>query len=98
MICWNCGQSENLPARPGRSDTCPNCNKNLRCCYNCGFFDKTAHHQCREPQADWVKNKDAANFCDYFEPKSADNLHASGRKKLSKEDAAKKWDELFKKK
>ncbi|MFC1556760.1 hypothetical protein ACFL5L_02105 [candidate division KSB1 bacterium] len=96
MKCWNCGKSENLPEKPGRRDLCPHCNKNLHCCLNCELYDKNAHHQCREPQAEWVKDKESANFCDYFIASKDGTAANFGRKKLSKDDARKKWDELFK--
>lgn len=32
----------------------------------CKFYDPNVHHECREPQADFVSEKDQANFCDYF--------------------------------
>jgi uncharacterized OB-fold protein len=40
----------------------------LKCCYNCKFYDRDAHHQCREPQAEWVRYKEKANLCSYFVP------------------------------
>ncbi len=97
MVCWNCGESQGLPPRPGRKDLCPKCNSYLRCCLNCKFFDEKAHHQCREPQADQVKNKKGAIFCDYFAANSGQGKISGGKQKLSKEDARKKWDDLFKK-
>jgi hypothetical protein len=38
----------------------------LRCCRQCRFYDTTLANQCREPQAERVSDKTAANFCDYF--------------------------------
>jgi hypothetical protein len=32
----------------------------------CQFYDVKAYNECREPQADRVKDKEIANFCDYF--------------------------------
>jgi hypothetical protein len=40
----------------------------MKCCFNCKFYDREAHHQCREPQAEWVRYKEKANFCSYFVP------------------------------
>jgi hypothetical protein len=37
-------------------------------CKNCTFYDVTAHHECREPIAEWVADKECGNFCGYFEP------------------------------
>ena len=96
MFCWQCKTETQIETKPARGDTCPNCSADLRCCYNCEFYDKSAHHECREPQAEWVNDKTKANFCDYFSP--AQKLMTTGRKKVSKDETKKKWDELFKKK
>jgi len=93
MQCYSCKTEINIDGKPGRRDTCPNCAAYLHCCLTCRFYDVNAHNQCREPQAEWVQNKEMGNFCDYFEPatKLADKQSdraAEARKKLG---------ELFKK-
>ena len=94
MICWNCGNSDNIPQKPGRRDLCPSCNAYLHCCRNCAFYDRNAHHECREPQAEWVKEKDKGNYCDYFRPGSGGTVKGAN-KKTSGDDAKAKWDSLF---
>jgi len=34
----------------------------------CEFFDPHVAKQCREPVADFVQDKERANFCGYFKP------------------------------
>jgi hypothetical protein len=34
----------------------------------CEFYDPSVAEKCREDDADEVKNKENANFCDYFRP------------------------------
>jgi len=34
----------------------------------CSFFDPEVAEQCREDDAEEVKNKEGANFCDWFVP------------------------------
>lgn len=66
---------------------------------NCKFYDKNAHHECREPQAELVKDKKMANFCGYFTlgiVNSGDK--APAKKLLTREEAEKKWQEMIKKK
>ncbi len=65
----------------------------LHCGHNCHFYDPVAHNQCREPQADWVKDKEMANFCDYFE---AATEVTSGP--VKKDETLRKLNDLFKKK
>jgi hypothetical protein len=50
----------------GRSDHCPDCLSDIRTCRMCQFYDPQSYNECREPSADRVKDKEKANFCDYF--------------------------------
>jgi len=65
--CFSCGEDLGGFPSPSRQDTCPRCNAYVRCCRNCRFYDQYAHNSCREPQAEWVQDKEQANFCEYFE-------------------------------
>lgn len=95
MFCWKCKNEIKGIEKVGRSGTCPYCQAYLHCCFNCRFYDKFAYHECKEPQAEWVKEKDSANFCDYF---SSVKEKPKNHKTLSKEEARKKLNELFKRK
>ena len=57
-----------------RQDTCSHCDADLHCCRNCRFFDPGKHNQCAETQAEWVSEKERANFRDYFEPRTSIDL------------------------
>ncbi len=50
----------------GRRDECPHCRAPLHACLNCAAYDETARYGCREPQAEPPRDKDAANYCDFF--------------------------------
>ena len=92
MNCHKCGCKVDTKEKIGRQQICPECGEYLHCCLNCRFYSETAHHQCREPQAEWVSDKTMGNFCDYFEPgKSSGSPQSS-----TAEDAKKKLDDLFK--
>jgi hypothetical protein len=67
MSCHRCGRELQLLAKTGRTDGCPYCHSDLKCCLNCRLHDPGANNQCREPQAEWVSEKDKANFCEFFE-------------------------------
>ena len=75
-----------------RRDECRACGSDLHVCLNCTFFDETKSNKCREPQTEYVKEKDRSNYCDYFRFKD------DTQKKSSKEDAEKLWGDLFTKK
>jgi hypothetical protein len=65
-ICFKCKKELSLGREISRRDACPFCSADLHCCLNCRFYDRSAPKQCREPQADLVREKDKANFCDFF--------------------------------
>lgn len=66
--CVMCGGPIALPhaAQPGRSESCPACHADLHACRQCRHYDPQAHHECREPQAEYVQDKARSNFCEYF--------------------------------
>ncbi|MFN0084107.1 MAG: hypothetical protein ACKVX9_01855 [Blastocatellia bacterium] len=97
MVCHNCGRDIKLIGKVVRTDECPHCNADMRCCKNCRFFDPGRNNQCSEPQADWVRDKLKANFCDFFEPSTRTALTSRGSAEPRKQDAKKAFDNLFKK-
>jgi len=65
-FCSSCGARLDIEGRIGREETCPNCHAYLHSCLHCQFHDEHAHNQCREPDAEWVSDKQKANFCEFF--------------------------------
>ncbi len=39
-------------------------------CRNCGFYLPGAHWDCRETIPEAVREKDRANFCEFFRPQT----------------------------
>ncbi|MBW1668394.1 MAG: hypothetical protein JRI79_08740 [Deltaproteobacteria bacterium] len=66
MNCAFCKAPIEINGTVGRRDTCPNCNRDLRCCKQCEFYDPSAYNECREVNAERIVDKERANFCDYF--------------------------------
>jgi hypothetical protein len=75
LQCYKCGEglSDTLKVMVSRSDTCPKCLADIRCCKMCQFYDPKSYNECRENSADRVKEKEKANFCDYFKISSSYN-------------------------
>ncbi|HOW57220.1 MAG TPA: hypothetical protein PKZ12_04405 [Smithellaceae bacterium] len=75
-----------IPRTTGRQELCPCCGAYLHCCRNCLFYEPGAYNDCREPQAERVLDKQAANFCDYFTFKDSEgkneNKSAAAQDKL----------------
>ncbi len=71
LVCWKCGASLealSLPLR--RLDECKQCGAELHVCKLCEWYSTSVAKHCREPIADEVKDKERANFCDYFKPRA----------------------------
>jgi len=65
---------------PRRAD-CERCGAALHSCLNCFFHDSSAYNDCREPSAERVVDKAAANFCDYFRAAAGEGSRpAAGRR------------------
>jgi len=97
--CYKCGATIELE-KVSRRDECPKCGSDLRVCLNCAFYAESKANACVESQAEPVKEKDRANYCDFFRFKEkGTRAGGSGTKqeKSGKAEAEKLWDELFKK-
>jgi len=92
-VCWFCGAEMLFGEKITRDMTCAQCKVALKACRNCRFFDPSAHNQCREPAAEWVRDKELANFCEFFEFAERVDRPRGNRP----EDRKKKFDSLFKK-
>ncbi|MGH9769331.1 MAG: hypothetical protein ACREAB_18045 [Blastocatellia bacterium] len=98
MVCHNCGREIKVVGKVLRKDECPHCNADVHCCKNCRHFDPGKNNQCSEPQAEYVREKDRANFCDFFEPNNRVPLTSRGGSQSSNRgDVRKAFDNLFKK-
>lgn len=99
-VCHRCGREVNLASGLQRTDGCPVCLSDLKCCLNCRFFDPSAANQCREPQVDPVLEKDRANFCELFQYRESSPLTSPGMggAHSDKDRAKAAFESLFKKK
>ena len=70
IACWKCGASLAEFALPfGRRECCRACGADLHVCKLCREYDPRVAHQCREPTAEEVRDKEHANFCDHYAPR-----------------------------
>lgn len=68
--CWHCGADIGEFRSPySRYEECQACNADLHVCLMCRSYDDSMSDACREDRADFVLDKDRANFCDYFKPR-----------------------------
>jgi len=94
--CWFCRSGLPYPpyAMVPRESECPSCGRDLHGCRNCRHFDPAKNNLCREPNAEWIADRERANFCDFFQLADVP-AGAAGRDRAS--EARKKLDDLFKK-
>ena len=92
MECAFCNKNIDVSDKVGRSDTCPHCGNDLKCCKQCSFYDPRAYNDCREVMAERVVDKERANFCEYFIPGGK-----SQKRVNRKQDARDALEALFKK-
>ncbi len=65
--CWKCGTSlRNLLLPFSRYEECSTCNADLHSCISCMNYSAGAADDCTEDRADFVLDKEKANFCDFF--------------------------------
>lgn len=75
-----------------RLDQCPDCGVDLHVCRQCRHYAPGLPDGCREDDAEEVRNKTAANFCDYFTP---DATAFDGREAGAAAGARQQLDALF---
>jgi hypothetical protein len=51
----------------GRRDVCSSCGAELHACRHCRHFDLAVAKECKEPFAEVPRDKDGANFCEFFQ-------------------------------
>ena len=93
--CHACGREIPAGEKIRRADECAGCGRDLRCCRNCRYFDPKVNNQCREVVAEWVSDKERANFCDYFELAQGPRSAPAGGGKSPEELAREKFKKLF---
>jgi hypothetical protein len=70
LVCWKCGTSvAELPLPLSRLAECPKCRAYQHVCRMCQLFDPRLTGQCQEDRAEEVRDKEHANFCDWFKPR-----------------------------
>lgn len=69
LQCYRCGHLLAALSLPlARLDECPQCRVHLHVCRMCTNYAPRRPTGCSEDDAPEVRDKAAANFCDYFKP------------------------------
>ena len=96
--CHVCGRSVENFGTIAHDTGCPHCNAPLHCCRICRSFDSSARWQCRAPIEQAVGDKNKANDCSHYSPRTV--LDATGKRSepgtRSSNDPKDQFDNLFK--
>lgn len=93
VTCFSCGKDLDFVDRVGLRDECPHCHADVHVCRNCHHYDPKVYNECKETSAEVVRVKDRANFCDYYQARSA-----AADPNQAKQDLLSAAEALFKKK
>lgn len=70
LQCWKCGEPLKDVILPfSRREECSVCKADQHVCMLCKEYDPMVSNACREDRADFILEKEKANFCDYFKPR-----------------------------
>lgn len=92
--CFSCGKMLQYSDSPGFRESCPHCHADVHSCKNCLFYDSKVYNECREPAAEVVREKERANFCEFYQVRTG-SVDAQNKKAADLKAAA---EALFKKK
>jgi len=89
--CYFCGEEITASEKIYRSSTCPVCGKDLKICLNCRFYTPGSHWDCLETISEPVRDKESANFCDFF----SFSGQGARKEKNKKENPRSNFEKLF---
>lgn len=84
-VCVVCGTAVDDAFPVSRQAHCQKCKADLHACRQCLWYDTHAAKQCREPMAEWIADKEKANFCDYYKLNAKTEVVADTKADSAKE-------------
>jgi hypothetical protein len=93
--CWSCSTDLGALRKVGREELCGQCHAWVHSCKNCRFWDESGR-TCEEPAAEWVHDRERANFCDFFAMPAPDVKARSASAGPPQPDGRNAFDRLFK--
>jgi hypothetical protein len=68
--CWKCLKEYESPSKISFRGTCPSCDVDQHVCKNCRHFSPSKPNDCIVPGTEYVRDREAANFCEEFSIKA----------------------------
>jgi hypothetical protein len=70
MNCWKCQKLiSEMPIKVGFRAICQHCGIDLHTCAGCRYYTLGKPNDCAVPGTDFVRDREAMNFCEEFAPK-----------------------------
>jgi hypothetical protein len=95
ITCFQCHEVLKFVSHVGFREECTKCGADVHSCKNCEHYDAKVYNECKEPMADKVRERDRANYCEYFR---ARGLASTSSPDKAKTDLMAAAEALFKKK
>lgn len=94
LVCWRCGHPlrKDLPRTFPRLEQCKQCGTDLHVCRLCRHYAPRYISQCDHELAEPPRDRELANFCQYFKP---DPDAFIGREQREAAEARSRLDDLF---
>ncbi|ABG41386.1 hypothetical protein Patl_2878 [Paraglaciecola sp. T6c] len=65
--CWQCGvHLSNIITPVSRREECSQCHSDIHACTMCQHYDVHNRTGCNEERAEFIVDKERANFCEYY--------------------------------
>ncbi len=81
LYCWKCRKLiSQEPIKIGFRMYCIHCDRDQHVCANCRHHSPGKHNECNVPGTEWIKDREAMNYCEDFEVKPEQTTNASGPK------------------
>ncbi len=86
MNCWKCQKAifDAPSLKIGFRAECPHCGADLHTCTNCKYYAPGKPNDCLIPGTEWIKDREARNFCEDFSIK-APSPHGNEFRERSKD-------------
>ncbi len=68
VYCFKCSHLTEVSGKIPFRAVCPQCGSDLHVCKTCRYYSPGKPNDCAVPGTDYVRDREAANFCEEFSP------------------------------
>jgi predicted RNA-binding Zn-ribbon protein involved in translation (DUF1610 family) len=82
--CWKCQHEIEIGSKLSFRAVCPHCGIDLHVCNNCRYYAPGKPNDCSVPGTEFVRDREAANFCEDFSIKKITGTNSDDPLKKAK--------------